>query len=195
MRLDWTAQARNRRGGSDWMGPVKLTAPAVTPARYPSRMTFSFKADKRRAANRQSPETRKMLAVTRRYGFHSGSESDTETFVELFETFAGLVSGATVPDTQRVGPLVAAEAAGSKYPMAAHAAWAVVSLLPSSTISALSRVMGHAGIVGGATIFTDEFPGLIKTPVLGRRLKLWRAPAAVAVVVLATHADESGITY
>jgi len=158
-------------------------------------MPFSFNADKRRQTNRQSPEARKMLAVASRYGSHSGSESDTETFVELFEKFAGLVPGATVLDTQRVGPMAAAEAAGSKYPLAVHAAWAVAAQLPSSTISALSGVLGNAGMVAGATLFTDEFPGLVKTPVLGRRLKLWRGPAAIAVVLLATYADEIGVTY
>lgn len=158
-------------------------------------MAFSFNADKRRQANRQSPETRKVLAVASRFGSHSGSESDSATFVELFEKLACLVPGATVPDTQRVGPLAAAEAAGSRHPLAVHAAWAVASLLPSSTISALSGVLGTAGLASGATVFTDEFPGLVKTPVLGRRVTLWRGPAAIAVILLAAYADELGLKY
>lgn len=158
-------------------------------------MPFSFNADKRRQFNRQSPETRMVLGLAGRYGSHSGSESDTETFVELFETFADLVPGATVPDMQRVGQLAAAEAAGSRYPLAVHAAWAVAALLPSSTISELTGALGKFGSAKLATILTDEFPGLVKTPVLGRRLKLWRGPAAIAMVLLATYANEFGVTY
>ena len=96
---------------------------------------------------------------------------------------------------QRVGPQVAAEAAGSTFPIAVQAAWAAASLLPSSTVLELTRAMGHVASVKAATIITDEFPGLVKTPVLGRRSKHWRGPAAIAMVLMANHADDLGITY
>lgn len=154
---------------------------------------FSLDADRRRNANRQTQETRKMLAIASRYGSHSGSASDTRTFVELFERFATLVPGASVQNVEEVGPRVAAEAAGSQYPLAAHAAWAVASLLPSTTVSAITQAMGMKGMVAGATVFTDEFPGLVKVPILGNRSKLWRGPAAIAAVLLGAYADELGI--
>lgn len=141
-----------------------------------------------------NPQVRAMRAVADRYGSHSGSASDTETFLVLFEDFARQVPEAVGPNVHSAGPLIATEAAGSSYPLAVHAAWAVAALLPNSTVVALNKELGSRGQITGASFLTDEFPGLVKTPVLGKRVTLWRGPAAIAVVLLAAHADTFGIS-
>jgi hypothetical protein len=158
-------------------------------------MGFSFGAKRRRQANQSMPQVRAMLAVASLYGPHSGSTVDNEQYVRLFETFSSLIPGASLPDAISLAHQAAAEAARSPYPLAVHAAWAVASLLPNSTITQLQRVMGVSGVTAGATVLTDEFPGIVKTAVLGRRTALWRGPAAVTVVLLSTFADRSGIRY
>jgi hypothetical protein len=120
---------------------------------------------------------------------------DTDTFVRVFEGMARQVPGPVDPRIASAGPLVAIEAASTSYPLAVHAAWAVAALLPNSTVVGLTQALGNKGLISGATFLTDEFPGLVKVPVLGKRVKIWRSPAAIAVLLLGAYADSTGIAF
>ena len=158
-------------------------------------MGFSFSAKRRREVNRNLPYVRAMLAVADRYGPHSGSADDDITYVRLFTQISELIPDAGIPNVTSLAREAAKEAIHSTFPLPVHAAWAVASLFPNSTIIRLQNAMGMAGMTACATVVNDEFPGLVKTPVLGRRSALWRGPAAITVVLLAALADESGIRY
>lgn len=152
-------------------------------------MGFSFSAKKRKEYNRQLEPVQKMIAVAEGYGFNSGSEDDLEVFEWLFARFQRQFG---MPDRGPAGAQVAQLTKGSQYPMAADAAWAAASLLPNSVLSDTGKVLGNAGVINAATWFTDEFPGIAKSEVLGKKMTGWRVPAAAAALMLVAHADETG---
>ena len=160
---------------------------------YNHRMTYSFSLPKRQGYNQALPAVQSMLAVADTYGVNSGSPSDKELFSDLFKTFAHSIPGAQISNIDSLAASLAAETVRSKYPTAVSAAWATASLLPNATVRAMGNTMGNAGVAKAATWFTDEFPGQVKAPVLGRRTKMWRVPAAIAAVILISHAEEIGL--
>jgi hypothetical protein len=102
----------------------------------------------------------------------------------LFVRFIQLVPGPVPSNLAATSALASKEAATTSFPLAAHAAWSAAALLPNSTVVSLSDVLGRQGLVTGATLFSDTFPGLVKAPVLGKRVKMWRTPAAIAVAMM-----------
>lgn len=168
-------------------------------------MGFSLSANRRRRENRHHPNVRAMLAVAQHYGnFTSGSPAEIEKFIWLFNDFTSIaqrlvaeISGrpysATTGNTSPRAKDFAAEASHGQHPIAAHASWASAAVLPNSSIVAITNQLGTTGMVAGATFLTDEFTGLVKTPVGGKRLRAWRGPAAIASLTMAGHAAEQGI--
>ena len=147
-------------------------------------MGFSFSADRGRQANQDHPQVRAMRALADRYGVHTGSASDSETFERMFVRFMQLVPGPLPSDLAATSALASKESANTSFPLAAYAAWSAAALLPNSTVVKLNDVLGRQGLVTGATLFSDAFPGLVKAPVLGKRVKMWRSPAAIAVAMM-----------
>jgi len=131
--------------------------------------------------------------VADRYGFNRGSADEKDTYVELFRKYSGWAPGGLRSDWQSVGKRLADETIGSNYPIAVDAAWAVASLLSNKEVLGVAKIMGSKSVNVGATWFTDEFSGIVKTKVLGKRLWNWRIPAAIAAISLLAHADEISI--
>ena len=172
---------------------VKIFETVVDRAGRCQNMPFSFSANRRKEFNRQQPHVKDMLAAAHRYGFNRGSASDSQVISDLLDRFARSIPGASIAGMGSIGTSLARETVGSDYPTAVNAAWAVAVSLPSSTVSMLTREMGVAGVTNAATCFTDEFPGRVKTPVVGLRPTMWRGPAAIAAMILMAHAQEVGL--
>lgn len=136
-----------------------------------------------------------MRALADRYGVHTGSAADSEIYERLMARFVQFVPGAPLTTMATTSAQASRDAANTSFPLAAHAAWSAAAVLPRSTLVGLSDAMGHHGLVTGATLFSDTFPGLVKAPVLGTRLKMWRTPAAVAVAMMGTYADATDLSH
>lgn len=158
-------------------------------------MALSFSAKKRRATNRQIAEVQQMLATAETYDFNRGESYEADKLGDFVSHFSAEILGSPLPNSRELGRQLAAETVNSRFPDAVNAAWLVAVELPSSKITELSNMLGPMGVTNGATFFTDEFPDRVKEPILGRKLNLWRGPAAIATTILATHAAQMGYVW
>jgi hypothetical protein len=153
-------------------------------------MGYSFSASKRREFSRNTPEVRAMIMVAERYGFNQGSSDQKDTYLDLFKRYSSGAPGGLRSDWQSVGTRLAEETVGSDYRTAVNAAWAAAALLSNKEVLEIARAIGSQSVNIGATRFTDEFSGVTKSKVLGKRLWNWRIPAAIAAVFLIAHAED-----
>lgn len=189
LRESWFARLRAVSANSRLVSHVAQTGHCGS--RYSEFMAFSFSAKKRKQFNRQLPQVQSMLAAANGYGYSRGTVEDKQTFEYLLEDFARSMQGISGSSITFLETALAEEASGSEYPIAVNAAWAVASALPQSSVTMLGKAMGTAGVVNAATWFTDEFPGKVRTPVMGQKISAWRVPAAIAAMLMMTHADEN----
>ena len=134
-----------------------------------------------------------MRAAANHYGSNHGTQADEQTFVEVFEWMTDQFAQEGYGGERWAGPQVAKETAGSPFPIAVEAAWAVAALLPHQSLKQLAERSGYSGYVKAASMFDAVLPGQLRTSVLGRAIPYRVLTGAVAGALLIALGVEDGL--